>query len=389
LKVESKYIDTGMGGCCTLAKTRKIIGYARALRGSRAISLGLVRRCSGALLAFVGRGGLYRAFSSYNDLMTDNAMPTPSDATPLSSVRLVGFSARDNDLLKLFLRRPPGSGTTLHVVDDENADLLIANLSQADARAVLKARNRPDRSIGIVNQFASDAAFYQVQQNSQLLYSLAQGITRIREGWMPPHLVATNAGATLPAPAAEHGTAVNSESAPDASAHFSLAAIPVTAAAATTADTVAANAEPAPADTPQLSGAAGLPWQRSLSILVVDDSNFSRVAIQEALGKVGFAVDTAINGEDGLRMATAKGYDVALVDFEMPGIKGPEVIRRMRSLGANTPQLLIMLTSRTGTVDRLRAKIAGCDAYLTKPTKMSEFVSVLTQFATQGRLKRN
>ncbi len=308
--------------------------------------------------------------------MTDSATPptrddAPSGVAPLSSVRLVGFSPRDNDLLKLFLRRPPGSGTTLHVVDDANADLLIANLSQPEARAALKTRNRPDRTIGIVNQFSSDAAFYQVQQNSQLLYSLAQGITRIREGWMPPHLAATT---VTQAPSASDDAASSPESSDN---RFATAGATATAATS------------APADTPQLSGAAGLPWQRSLSILVVDDSNFSRVAIQEALGKVGFAVDTAVNGEDGLRMATAKVYDVALVDFEMPGIKGPEVIRRMRSLGANTPQLLIMLTSRTGTVDRLRAKIAGCDAYLTKPTKMSEFVSVLTQFATQGRLKRN
>jgi CheY-like chemotaxis protein len=302
--------------------------------------------------------------------MTDSATQNPNDVAPggeapLSSVRLVGFSPRDNDLLRLFLRRPPGSGTTLHVVDDANADLLIANLTQPDAREAVRVRNRPNRTIGIVNQFTTDAAFYQVQQNSQLLYSLAQGITRIREGWMPPHMAAT----TLSEPSPEGDATVP---APEPS-------INRFAAAATTA----------PTDTPQLSGAAGLSWQRSLSILVVDDSNFSRVAIQEALGKVGFAVDTAIHGEEGLRMATAKAYDVALVDFEMPGIKGPEVIRRMRSLGANTPQLLIMLTSRTGTVDRLRAKIAGCDAYLTKPTKMSEFVSVLTQFATQGRLKRN
>jgi CheY-like chemotaxis protein len=304
--------------------------------------------------------------------MTESAIPTSTDAaasgaSPLSSVRLVGFSQRDNDLLRLFLRRPPGSGTTLHVVDDANADLLIANLTQPDAREAVKARNRPDRTIGIVNQFTSDAGFYQVQQNSQLLYSLAQGITRIREGWTPPHL-AQSATSDVSA-ATEAAASVQYGSVP-ARAHEQTSNLP-------------------PADTPQLSGAAGLPWQRSLSILVVDDSNFSRVAIQEALGKVGFAVETAVNGEDGLRMATVKHYDVALVDFEMPGIKGPEVIRRMRSLGANTPQLLIMLTSRTGTVDRLRAKIAGCDAYLTKPTKMSEFVSVLTQFATQGRLKRN
>jgi CheY-like chemotaxis protein len=320
---------------------------------------------------------------SYNEPMSDSANPAGNEFNEnslesLSTVRLMGFSQRDAELLRLFLRRPPGSGTSLLVVDDSNADLLIANMAQPEAAQAVAARNRPSRTIGLVNQFSSTADFYQVQQNSQLLYSLAQGINRIREGWSPPHLSPNTVSPNDPptaspasvavSPTAVTGAQVSSLASPDA---------------ANVTDNAASNA-----GATGVSGAE-LPWQRSLGILVVDDSNFSRVAIQEALSKVGFAVDTAVDGEEGLRMATAKRYDVALIDFEMPGIKGPEVIRRMRGLGINTPQLLIMLTSRTGTVDRLRAKIAGCDAYLTKPTKMSEFVSVLSQFAAQGRLKRS
>lgn len=305
--------------------------------------------------------------------MSESDLPAESETSaaggePLASVRLVGFSQRDADLLKLFLRRPPGSGVSLAVVEAADADLLIANMSQPDAVEAVQARNRPGRTIGLVNQFSSHADYYQVQQNSQLLYSLAQGINRIRDGWYPPHL-------------SPNTLVANDEASPTASS------TPTYNGA--NDDEIIANrtATQNPAATGEVN--SELPWQRSLGILVVDDSNFSRVAIQEALGKVGFAVDTAVDGEEGLKMAASKRYDVALVDFEMPGIKGPETIRRMRSLGANTPQLLIMLTSRTGTVDRLRAKIAGCDAYLTKPTKMSEFVAVLSQFATQGRLKRN
>ncbi|MGL4232279.1 MAG: response regulator [Casimicrobium sp.] len=298
-----------------------------------------------------------------------------SAAKPLSTVRLVGFSPRDADLLKLFLRRPTGSGVTLQVVDEEPADLLIANMQQPEAVMAVRRRKQPGRTIGLVTQFSSDAAYYQVQQNSQLLYSLAQGINRIREGWYPPHL---SPHTSTPA---HHAT-------PEPSVETQSAAPPQVASTPPRNDMEVPRVEPTAAQGAMPNHEA-LPWQRSLSILVVDDSKFSRVAIQEALGKVGFAVETAVDGEEGLRMAIAKHYDVALIDFEMPGIKGPEVIRRMRALGANTPQILIMLTSRTGTVDRLRAKIAGCDAYLTKPTKMSEFVTVLTQFAQQGRLKRN
>jgi CheY-like chemotaxis protein len=294
---------------------------------------------------------------------------TPAQRT-LSTVRLVGFSQRDSDLLRLFLRRPPGSGMTLHVVDDANADLLIANIAQREGAAAITARNQPGATIGLVSQFASDAPFYQVQQNSQMLYSLAQAINRIRDGWYPSHL---SPQTTLHG--AGDAAALNAS---DASARSESVAATQTTVGAPATNATATNA----------SANETLPWQRSLTILVIDDSNFSRVAIRDALAKVGFSVEIAQDGEEGLRMATAKHYDVALVDFEMPGMKGPEVIRKLRTLGDNSPQLIIMLTSRTGAVDRLRAKIAGSDAYLTKPTKMSEFVAVLSQFAAQGRLKR-
>ncbi len=313
-------------------------------------------------------------------------MSDTSAERTLNTVRLVGFSQRDGELLRLFLRRPPGSGMTLQVVDDADADLLIANMAQPEAGAAVAARNQPGKTIGLVGQFSSDAAFYQVQQNSQLLYSLAQAINRIREGWYPPHLsqqVGDAMQLNVPTGAAEFAQSDEVEPSADG-APSPASEAGVTPAAEPTLAPAAPSQSPTSANTVN-----ALPWQRSLTILVVDDSNFSRVAIRDALGKVGFSVETAHDGEEGLRMATLKHYDVALVDFEMPGMKGPELIRKLRTLGANTPQLLIMLTSRTGAVDRLRAKIAGCDAYLTKPTKMSEFVAVLTQFATQGRLKRN
>ena len=121
---------------------------------------------------------------------------------------------------------------------------------------------------------------------------------------------------------------------------------------------------------------------------MVDDSHFSREAISAALVKVGFAVDTAASGAVGIRMAAEKHFDVALVDFEMPEMLGTEVLRKLRALGAKAPSVLIMLTSRTGPVDRLRAKFAGCDAYLTKPTQMKEFLATLRNLAVAGKLSR-
>jgi CheY-like chemotaxis protein len=300
-----------------------------------------------------------------SDLENQSAAPT---IRRLEKVRLVGFSARDSELFKLFLRRPPGAGTSLQVVDTD-ADLLIANINTPGTEVYVAQHGNPATTIALVSRYSSEAPYYQILQDSQLLYSLAQAINRIREGWEPPSRMTSASSIERLTSTLSSGTESALPSGNDEGES------PAWPGSQSTSSVTSVQRD-------------DLPWQRQLSILVVDDSKFSRAAIAEALVKVGFVVDTAVDGEDGLRMAKLKRYDVGVIDFEMPGMRGPEVIRKMRGLYATAPQILIMLTSRTGAVDRLRAKVAGCDAYLTKPTKMSEFIAVLTQFATAGKLTR-
>ena len=308
--------------------------------------------------------------------------PTPSEvvAVPVVQemrvVKLIGFSLRDRELLRLFLRRPPRAGVSLTVTEDgsdEPVDLLIVNVATPESREALRDWGGARPAIGIVERFETDAPYYQIAQDGQMLFSLAQAINRIRAGWTPPIPVAA-ASPESDVLAAQLGEAA----APEAE--------PTTQVAPS-----AAVAAPAPDSTPAaaVSVSAGLPWQRALNILVIDDSHFSREAISVALVKVGFAVNTAEDGKEGLRLASEKLFDVALVDFEMPGMQGPEVLRKLRALGSKAPTLLIMLTSRSGAVDRLRAKFAGCDAYMTKPTRMQEFLKILRDFAIAGKLTRS
>ncbi len=308
----------------------------------------------------------------------------PATTRVLQSVQLAGFSSRDRELLRLFLRRPPRAGPTLEIIDsDGEADLLIGNAITPETIDLLHTWCRSRPAIGIVERFERDAPFYQVAQDSQMLFSLAQAINRIRAGWVPPTQVDEPAPTEVVAPAADNAAAES------ATKQF---AAPGTEQESPVPSPPAATGKPANASqtgASTIAASAGLPWQRALNILVIDDSHFSRAAISEALMKVGFAVDMADGGEAGLRLAAAKLFDVALVDFEMPGMRGPEVLRKLRALGSQAPSVLIMLTSRTGSVDRLRAKFAGCDAYLTKPTKMQEFLSTLRGFAIAGKLSRS
>ncbi len=344
--------------------------------------------------------------ASYNQINMSDYQQSEGDTAyrerDLRSARLVGFSVRDRELLRLFLRRPPHAGVSLTVVEDEDspADLLIANIATAEATEALRAWGSNHPAIGIVDRFDRDAGYYQIAQDGQMLFSLAQAINRIRAGWTPP----------LPAPAYDHEA---DRLAPSASENREQAARDQTVdeAQSVSASVFVAGAtdlrapdsgETVPVEASSMLGAAavtatlasapppvkGLPWQRALDILVIDDSHFSREAISAALVKVGFSVNTSESGADGIKLALEKRFDVALVDFEMPGMQGPEVLRKLRALGAKAPSLLIMLTSRTGTVDRLRAKFAGCDAYLTKPTQMKEFLKILREFAIAGKLSR-
>ncbi len=324
---------------------------------------------------------------SVSDITAPTGATTPE--RQMRSVQLVGFSLRDREIMRLFLRRPPGTGMRLDIVDgpgdtpmdgvaivDAGADLLIGNATSPEVLILLRDRGASVPSIGIVERFERDAPFYQVTQDGQLLFSLAQAINRIRIGWVPPVLGTVEVTVTNAATTEGHG------------------APPGLPAAQQQKVEVVVNPTTKPPTPPQATAAtmiatsAGLPWQRALNILVVDDSHFSREAISAALVKVGFAVDTADSGPVGIRMATEKHFDVALVDFEMPEMLGTEVLRKLRALGTQSPSVLIMLTSRTGAVDRLRAKFAGCDAYLTKPTQMKEFLATLRTLALAGKLSR-
>lgn len=328
--------------------------------------------------------------ASFEPSVTGSPEPAESGvAQPerqLRTVQLSGFSTRDREILRLFLRRPPGTGIRLDMVEAD-ADLLIGNATTPEVLDMLRARGSGAPSVGIVERFERDAPFYQVAQDGQLLFSLAQAINRIRGGWTPP--VSADAVGELPAADASFMAssagdgATASEWKPSATGGTVAGAADI-ALAATAAPTLAAT----PTAAASIATTAGLPWQRALNILVVDDSHFSREAISAALVKVGFAVDTAPSGPAGIRLAAEKHFDVALIDFEMPEMLGTEVLRKLRALGNQTPSILIMLTSRTGAVDRLRAKFAGCDAYLTKPTQMKEFLATLRTLAVAGKLSR-
>lgn len=100
--------------------------------------------------------------------------------------------------------------------------------------------------------------------------------------------------------------------------------------------------------------------------LVIDDSKLVQARLRVALRKAGWeAAGQAMAGEEGLAAARRGPWDVILLDYELPDMKGAEVARRLRAEGHATPIIAI-----TGTLDDdLRAQLveAGVNAVLGKP----------------------
>jgi twitching motility two-component system response regulator PilG len=104
------------------------------------------------------------------------------------------------------------------------------------------------------------------------------------------------------------------------------------------------------------------------AVLVVDDSHAARTHLRLLLEARGIRVDEAASGEAGIRAAASNAYACILMDVLMAGIDGYEACRAIKSSRrSGTGPAVVMLTSRSSPFDRIRGRMAGCDAYLTKP----------------------
>jgi two-component system OmpR family response regulator len=106
-------------------------------------------------------------------------------------------------------------------------------------------------------------------------------------------------------------------------------------------------------------------------LLVEDDRPFAQ-EIAAALRHENFAVDIAVNGEDGQHLGETENYDAAVLDLGLPKINGAAVLRAWRKNGRHLPVLI--LTARDGWTDKVDGFKAGADDYLTKPVRVEELV---------------
>lgn len=107
-------------------------------------------------------------------------------------------------------------------------------------------------------------------------------------------------------------------------------------------------------------------------LLVVDDEATIRETLQYNLEKEGYVVITAVDGPEALDMAREEDPDLIILDLMLPELDGLSVCRAIRK-EQDTP--IIMLTARTGEMDKIVGLESGADDYVVKPFSLGELLA--------------
>jgi len=122
------------------------------------------------------------------------------------------------------------------------------------------------------------------------------------------------------------------------------------------------------------------------SILVVDDEKIIRDGCVKILGKEGWAVRTAVSGEEGLGLVENETFDLLLLDLKMPGLSGMDVLQQVRSLH---PDLLVLVITGYATVESaVEAMKAGAYDFIPKPFTPDQLRIVVHRALEKRALQR-
>lgn len=108
-------------------------------------------------------------------------------------------------------------------------------------------------------------------------------------------------------------------------------------------------------------------------VLVIEDDERLADYVGSGLSELGYTVDRADNGRDGLFLATDSQFDAIILDRMLPGMDGLSVLKAMRAGGVETP--VIVLSALGSTDDRVAGLTAGADDYLGKPFSFAELLA--------------
>ena len=112
-----------------------------------------------------------------------------------------------------------------------------------------------------------------------------------------------------------------------------------------------------------------------MRLLVVEDDKDLNRQLVKALVQAGYAVDSALDGEEGQYLGETEPYDAVILDLGLPKIDGVKVLESWREAGRSMP--VLVLTARDAWSDKVKSFDAGADDYVTKPFHIEEILARL------------
>ena len=112
-----------------------------------------------------------------------------------------------------------------------------------------------------------------------------------------------------------------------------------------------------------------------MRLLVVEDDKDLNRQLVKALSQAGYAVDSALDGEEGQFLGETEPYDAVILDLGLPKIDGVKVLESWREAGRVMP--VLVLTARDAWSDKVKSFDAGADDYVTKPFHIEEILARL------------
>jgi two-component system cell cycle response regulator DivK len=109
-------------------------------------------------------------------------------------------------------------------------------------------------------------------------------------------------------------------------------------------------------------------------ILIVEDDEMNRDMLSRRLLKRGYEVTIAVDGVEGVRLATEQSPDLVLMDMSLPEMDGWEAIRQLRAAQTTSAIPIIALTAHAMADDRRKAIEAGCNDFDTKPVELTRLL---------------
>ena len=121
----------------------------------------------------------------------------------------------------------------------------------------------------------------------------------------------------------------------------------------------------------------------AVRILIIEDERKVAQALQRGFRGEGHDAVVAASGEDGFFRATTEAFDVIVLDLNLPGRDGLQILETLRARGNAVP--IVVVTARDAVADRVRGLDLGADDYLVKPFSFAELSARVRALVRRGR----